>query len=80
MKAYNDDINLETLKIQLQVLRQILKSEGPMECFDCILSAVKKLSKAERSLISEAVTLCKLLAVNPATALRANDHFRQHDV
>lgn len=75
MKAYDYDINLEMLKIQLQVLLQILKGEGPMECFDCILSAVKKLSKAEKSLVSEAVTLCKLLAVNPATSASCERSF-----
>ena len=68
IKAYNDDLNLETLKTQLQVLYQLLKDKGTMECFDDIFCEVKKLSSAERSLVSEVVTLCKLLAVNPATS------------
>ena len=39
-----------------------------MECFDDVLCEVKKLPKEERSLIGEAVILCNLLAVNPATS------------
>ena len=68
MTAYNDDLNLDTLKVQLQVLHQILKDKGAIECFDDVLFEIKKLSNAERSLVSEAVTLCKLLAVNRATS------------
>ena len=34
---YNDDINFDSLKAQLQVLRQILKDKGAMECFDNVL-------------------------------------------
>lgn len=66
--SYNDDINFDSLKAQLQVLRQILKDKGAMECFDDVLCEVKKLPKEERSLIGEVVILCKLLAVNPATS------------
>lgn len=65
---YNDDINFDSLKAQLQVLRQILKDQGAMECFDDVLCEVKKQPKEERSLIGEVVILCKLLAVNPATS------------
>ena len=46
-----------------------------MECFDDILCEVKKLSKAERSLVNEATTLCKLLAVNPATSASCERSF-----
>ena len=66
--SYKDDINFDSLKAQLQVLRQILKDKGAMECFDDVLCEVKKLPKEERSLIGEVVILCKLLAVNPATS------------
>jgi len=75
MRSYNDDLNLETLKTQLQILRQILKDKDTMECFDDILCEEKKLSKAERSLVKEAVTLCKLLAVNPATSASCERSF-----
>ena len=47
IKAYDTDINLESLKSQLEVLNQILKGEGPMECFYDILCAVKKLPKRQ---------------------------------
>ena len=66
--SYNDDINFDSLKTQLQVLRQILKDEGVMECFADVLCEVKKLPKEERSLIGEVVVLCKLLVVKPATS------------
>ena len=66
--SYNDDINFDSLKAQLQVLCQILKDKGAMECFDDVLCEVKKLPKEERSLIGEVVILCKVLAVNPATS------------
>ena len=45
--SYNDDINFDSLKAQLQVLRQILKDKGAMECFDDVLCEVKKLPKEE---------------------------------
>ena len=35
--SYSDDINFESLKAQLQVLHQILKDKGAMECFDDVL-------------------------------------------
>ena len=57
--SYNDDINFNSLKAQLQVLHQNLNDKGAMECFD-------ELPKEERSLIGEVVILCKLLVVNPA--------------
>ena len=66
--SYNDDNNFDSLKGQLQVLRQILKDKGAMECFDDVLCEVKKLPKEEQSLIGEVVILCKLLAINPATS------------
>lgn len=66
--SYNDDINFDSLKAQLQVLRQILKDRGAMECFHDVLCEVKKLPKKERHLIGEVVILCKLLVVNPATS------------
>ena len=40
--SYNDDINFDSLKAQLQVLRQILKDKGAMECFDDVLCEVLK--------------------------------------
>ena len=46
-----------------------------MECFDDVLSEVKRLPKEERSFIGEAVTLCKLLAVNPATSASCERSF-----
>ena len=55
--SYNHDINFDSLKAQLQVLRQILKAKGAMECFDDVLCEVKKLPKKERSLIGEVVIL-----------------------
>lgn len=66
--SYNDDISFDSLKAQLQVLRQILKVKAAMERFDDVLWEVKKLPKEEWSLIGDAVMLCKLLAVNPATS------------
>ena len=53
--SYNEDINFDSLKTQLQVLRQILKAKGAMECFVDVFCKVKKLPKEERSLIGEVV-------------------------
>ena len=46
-ESYSDDINFDSLKAQLQVLRQILKDKGVMECFDDVLCEVNKLPKEE---------------------------------
>ena len=45
--SYNDDISFDSLKAQLQVLRQILKVKAAMERFDDVLWEVKKLPKEE---------------------------------
>ena len=37
-------------------------------CFDDILAKIKQLSEAEKSRITEIITLCKLPLVNPATS------------
>ena len=55
--SYNDDINFNSPKAQLQVLHQVLKDKGAMECFGDVLCQVKKLPKEERSLLGEVVIL-----------------------
>ena len=42
--------------------------DGEFTCFDDILAKIKQLSEAEKCMITEIITLCKLLLVNAATS------------
>ena len=63
---YNDDINIDVLIHQLQLLHFILSSCKDTSIRD-IFVMVRNMSKAKRVIISEVVTLLKLLIVVPAT-------------
>ena len=63
---YNDDINIDVLIHQLQLLPIILSSCKDTSIHD-IFVMVRNMSKAKRVIISEVVTLLKLLIVVPAT-------------
>ena len=49
--------------------------DGEFNCFDDILAKIKQLSEAEKCMITEIVTLCKLLLVNPATSAAGERSF-----
>ncbi|KAG1697730.1 Calcitonin receptor-like protein 1 [Nymphon striatum] len=53
LETCSDDINLKSVKSQLEILRHILKDKAPIECYGDILCSVKRLPKAERSLSDE---------------------------
>ena len=59
-------VDVRTLNVQLEIFKVLMK-DGEFTCFDDILAKIKQLSKAEKCLITEIITLCKLLLVNPAT-------------
>ena len=46
----------------------MLIKDGEFTCLDDILPRIKKLSETEKGMISEIITICKLLLVNPATS------------
>ena len=49
--------------------------DGEFTCFDDILAKIKQLSEAEKCMITEIITLCKLLLVNPATSAAGERSF-----
>ena len=49
--------------------------DGEFACLDNILARIKQLSEAEKCMISEIITLCKLLLVNPATSAAGERSF-----
>ena len=49
--------------------------DGEFTCLDDILAKIKQLSEAEKCVISEIITLCKLLLVNPATSAAGERSF-----
>ena len=49
--------------------------DGEFTCFDDILAKIKQLSEAEKCMITEIITLCKLLLVNPATRRLQNSPY-----
>ena len=49
--------------------------DGVFTCLDDILAWIKQLSETEKCMISEIITLCILLLVNPATSAAGEGSF-----
>ena len=49
--------------------------DGEFTSFDDILAKIKQLSEAEKCMITEIITLCKLLLVNPAISAAGESSF-----
>ena len=72
--SYSEDVDTGALPGQLSTLEVMLKEEK-ISCFDEILLAVSKFPELEKKLIQEVQTVCKLLAVNPATSAAGERSF-----
>ena len=66
-------VDVRTLNVQLEIFKLLMK-DGEFTCFDDILAKIKQLSEAEKCMITEIITLCKLL-VNPATSAAGERSF-----
>ena len=66
--------NFRTLNVQLEIFKVLMK-DGEFTCFDDILAKIKQLSEAEKCMITEIITLCKLLLVNPAISAAGEKSF-----
>ena len=66
--------DVRTLNVQLEIFKVLMK-DGEFTCFDDILAKIKQLSEAEKCMITEIITLCKLLLVNPATSAAGERSF-----
>ena len=65
---YLDDFNDDILRVQLRTLPAVIgQGEGSVNTFHDIRMLVKQLKKPIRNLISEVVTMIKLVIVLPAT-------------
>ena len=53
----------------------MLMKDGEFTCFDAILAKIKQPSEAEKCMITEIITLCKLLLVNPAISAAGESSF-----
>ena len=62
-----DDVNVGTLNAQLEIFKLLMK-EGEFTCLADIQAKMETFSEAEKSMISEIITICNLLLVNPATS------------
>ena len=71
---YGEDVDVRTLNVQPEIFKVLMK-DGEFTCFDDILAKIKKLSEAEKCAITEIITLCKLLLVNPATSAAGESSF-----
>ena len=58
-------VDVRILIVQLEIFKVMMK-DGEFTCFDDILAKIKQLSEAEKFMITEITTLCKLVLVNPA--------------
>ena len=73
-KVYNDYVNISVLIAQMEILQVLLK-DGDYFCFDDIVVKIKELPNPEQEIIKEAITLCKLILVNPATSAAGERSF-----
>lgn len=64
---YPQDIKVEFLVPQLEIFKVLMKNKN-LECFAEVLDAVKSVDHNSKPMISEVITICKLLLVNPATS------------
>ena len=67
-------VDVRTLNVQPEIFKVLMK-DGEFTCFDDILAKIKQLSEAEKCMITEIITLCKLLLVNPATSAAGERSF-----
>ena len=67
-------VDVRTLNVQLEIFKLLMK-DGEFNCFYDILAKIKQLSEAEKCIITEIITLCKLLLVNAATSAAGERSF-----
>ena len=67
-------VDVRTLNAQLEIFKVLMK-DGEFTSFDDILAKIKQLSDAETCMITEIITLCKLLLVNPAISAAGESSF-----
>lgn len=72
MKQIN--VRFVALNAQLEIFKVLLK-DREFTCFGDILVKIKKLPEPEKSMISEIITICKLILVNPATSAAGERSF-----
>jgi len=53
----------------------VLLKDGGFLCFDDIILKIRELLTPERNMISEIITICKLILVNPATSAAGERSF-----
>ena len=70
---YGEHVDVRTLNVHLEIFKVLMK-DGEFTCLDDILAKFKQLSEAEKCMISEIITLCKLL-VNSATSAAGERYF-----
>lgn len=71
---YSNDIVINHLDVEKDVLCAMFKEEK-IVCFQEVVNHIKKIDQAQRLLIPNVVTICKLLLVNPATTATAERSF-----
>ena len=67
---YGDDANVNGLIVELSIFKALFKDKN-IEHFHNIIKEVKLIDNAERKLIVNICTVCKISAVNPASNFAA---------
>lgn len=73
-EKYETDIDLEQLKVELQIFKVMFKDKDVM-CYHDVIEQMRLLPNEEKKLIKNVCVICKLLAVNPATSATAERTF-----
>ena len=69
------DERINQLLSNLEKSIKLLMKEGEFTCLDDIQAKMKTFSEVEKSMISEIITICNLLLVNPATSAAGERSF-----
>ena len=66
---YGEDVDVRTLNVQLEIFKMLMK-DREFTCLDDMFSPRSSgfLKPGKKCMISEIMTICKLLLVNPATS------------
>ena len=71
---YSDDLDIGTLKSQLEIFKLLLKGTDCV-CFYDMLVKIRELPEPEKNIINHVITIFKLILVNPATSASAERSF-----
>ena len=75
MEKYRDDVNPNDLIVELNIFK-VFSKDKDIENFHDTIKGIKLIDNAERKLIVNISTICKILAVNLTSSSTVEEDFR----